>query len=448
MTHLLTKFLSAGVSVLLLAVACLSARADVSVSVPDSAYCSDKVAGEIGVAFTPAYVMPTNRFLRGDNPAGSRIDASMSARAQYVMRFTPSSHYGRWYPYAYQGLGVGVTSFFKSGIFGSPLEIYATQGSRIASLSTRLSVDYEWNFGASFGWKRSEWTNTDRSLDGVGSSVNAYISLAFMLSYQASPRLTFRLGPEITHYSNGNTSLPNPGINRVGLRLAASYRLHGVSVRSVAADWSDFKPGVIYDLTMWGAWRKWGYYPSVNSSGGGPGMIEVPGSFGVCGINFNPLYRFNPVVAAGVSLDFMYDDGANLSPHYEAASDADDPKFYRQSFKERVMGGLSFRVEISMPVFSINIGLGHSVYAPGPATFTSEYGEIVDDPVPMHAFSRSGSDDTSLVKVKHRSDLSGLYQTFTLKTHIWRGLYLNTGYRLVKFSKPGNLMLGLGYRFQ
>lgn len=347
------------------------------------------------------------------------------------MRFAPDSEYGRLYPYAWQGIGVGVTSFAVSGVLGSPVEVYALQGSRIAAIAPRLSVDYEWNFGASFGWKRSVSPAGARMAFGVGSSVNAYIGLAFMLAYRVTPELTLRLGSEIAHYSNGNTTLPNPGVNRVGLRVSASYRLHGAKISDPVADWSGFKPGMVYDVTLWGAWRKWGYSPNVNEPYSGKGVLEVPGDWLVGGVTFNPLYRFNPVVAVGGAVDLMYDDGANLSAHFEPSSDYESPRFYRQPLRERIMGGLSVRVEISMPVFSVNIGIGHSVYAPTPQRSKTVYYDTSDERLSVP-----------------ESDLRGFYQTFNLKTRLWGGLYLNTGYRLVDFSKSGNLMLGLGYTWR
>lgn len=397
---------------------------------PDTCAGGD-ISGELSVAASPSWVLPSNMFLRGANPEGKRVSAAFSGRLEYALRFAPGSAQSRLYPNAWQGIGVGVSSFYRSGILGSPVELYMLQGSRIASLSSRLSIDYEWNFGASFGWKHAHHADGGERLpEGVGSSVNAYIGLAFMLSYQATKSLTLRIGPEIAHYSNGNTSLPNPGVNRLGMRLSATWRLHGWKDVNPVADWSGFKPGISYDVTVWGAWRKWGYTPSVNSPYTGSGILEVPGDWGVFGLNFNPLYRFNPVVAVGPAIDLLYDDGANLSPHYEPMSPVDAPKFYRQSLRERIMGGLSLRVEISMPIFSVNIGIGHSVFAPRPER--SDIKQVYSEDE-IHAVD---------------SDLRGFYQTFNLKTRLWRGLYLNTGYRLVDFSKSGNLMLGLGYTWR
>ena len=75
------------------------------------------------------------------------------------------------------------------------------------------------------------------------------------------------------------------------------------------------------------------------------------------------------------------------------------------------MAGLSARAELQMPIFAVNAGIGHSLWAPG------------------------------------GDDMRGWYQTFTLKTFVTRNLYVSTGYRLVRFKNPGNLMLGVGWRF-
>ena len=61
-----------------------------------------------------------------------------------------------------------------------------------------------------------------------------------------------------------------------------------------------------------------------------------------------------------------------------------------------------------MPIFSLNAGLGYDIISPeGEQRF---------------------------------------YQSLTLKTFVYRGFYINTGYRLGKFKDPQNLMLGLGIR--
>ncbi|MDE5922697.1 MAG: hypothetical protein K2G79_04310, partial [Muribaculum sp.] len=75
----------------------------------------DGLSGELSVAAAPSLVLRSNPFLRGHNPSGKQVSASFSGRLQYAMRFAPDSEYGRLYPYAWQGIGLGVTSFSASG---------------------------------------------------------------------------------------------------------------------------------------------------------------------------------------------------------------------------------------------------------------------------------------------------------------------------------------------
>ena len=63
-----------------------------------------------------------------------------------------------------------------------------------------------------------------------------------------------------------------------------------------------------------------------------------------------------------------------------------------------------------MGFFAINVGLGHNIIYKG-------------------------------------RDLGGFYQMFALKTFVTPKLFLNVGYKLLRFENPGNLMLGIGYRF-
>jgi hypothetical protein len=373
---------------------------------------STSVAQRIELSFRGAYVLPTNQIVKGDNRFGSKTRSAFGGAVEYSFSFAPASYFGRYYPYAYQGVGVGVTAFDESKVTRTPVNIYVLQGSRIASFSSRLSLDYEWNFGISAGWHK----NSDTSLldyehiDGFGSNINAYIDLGFKLRYALSNRISLTAGVNFSHFSNGNTDYPNPGVNVLWGRLGLAWNLGAVPTQR-RHDWSGYDPHFTYDITAYGAWRKNLFDSNYGMADSDSEMRIIPGHFAVAGLNVNPLWHFNPMFSAGASLDFQYDEGANLSPYYVTSTPSDDPKFYRQPFSHRVMAGLSARAELQMPIFSVNIGIGHSLYAPG------------------------------------GGDLRGWYQMFTLKTFVTRNLYLSTGYRLVRFRTPGNLMLGLGWRF-
>ena len=82
---------------------------------------------------------------------------------------------------------------------------------------------YEWNFGASFGWKKFDYDTGMKANVIVGSRINALISLALMADYRLSRDLGLRFGLEGKYFSNGNTAVPNPGVNTLGLRLGLIY---------------------------------------------------------------------------------------------------------------------------------------------------------------------------------------------------------------------------------
>ena len=362
---------------------------------------------KISLDIRPAYLTPTNSFFKGDNANQQRMNKFLSGHLKYGLQFNPESPLGMMYPHTTQGIGLAVNTLFNDTEIGTPVAIYAFQTSRIASLSSRLSLDYEWNFGASFGWKKyDEETNPYNTV--TSSKINAYINLGFFLNWQLSPCWTFTAGVEGTHFSNGNSHYPNSGVNTIGARIGITRNFGDARTLMPAQaarppQGRTFVPHISYDLVVYGATKIRGWVEEYNS-------VLVPGSFGVAGINFNPMYNFHRVLRAGISIDAQYDESANLRDHQAGTNEKGDLKFYRPPFKEQFNAGLSARIEFVMPVFSINLGVGYHFLHKG-------------------------------------NDTKGCYQVLALKTSLTRNLYLHIGYQLQNFHDPNHLMLGLGWRF-
>ena len=139
----------------------------------------------------------------------------------------------------------------------------------------------------------------------------------------------------------------------------------------------------------------------------------VSGKFGILGVNLNPMFRINKFFKTGISADIQYDESANLDKHVAGNyvdSHGEDLRFYRPPLRESIGAGLSLRAEFVMPIFSVNVGIGHNVIYKG-------------------------------------DDLKGWYQIVALKTNVSRHLFLHVGYKMCKFHDPNNLMLGIGWRF-
>lgn len=363
---------------------------------------SKKINSIIELDFKPAFCLPTNNFFKGFTP---------SAHLKYGFRLSPDTAYGSLYPNSIQGIGLGYNSFGDKEHIGNPIAIYVFQTFRIAALTQRLSLDYEWNFGISFGWK--PFDKTDNPLNRVvGSKANAYINLGILLNYNIGRNFNIKAGAGITHFSNGNTNYPNAGVNTIGASLGASWDINSRSGKEKIESESNKdimnieKRFWTYDIILYGAAKKKG----ISWDYGSPAI--VPNRFGVAGINITPLFNFNKYFRAGFSIDAQYDESANIADHIaNTYIPADDVRFHRPPFNEQFAVGLSARTEFAMPYFSINIGLGRNIICKG-------------------------------------ADTDCFYQIFALKTHITRSFFIHIGYQLYNFKHPNNLMLGIGYRFK
>lgn len=366
---------------------------------------SGRMQWRVGVEVAPAYVLPTNDFVKGVNVADKRVNATLTGTLRGDFSFNPRSKTGRLYPGLYQGVGIDVRSFFRSDLLATPISAYVMQGAPIKNFSDRLSLGYEWRFGCAFGWADRTHDYEDYYLfPAVCTRVTAHMGVSLKLNYKLSPRWLLSAGIDATHFSNGNTSFPNAGINTAGVSVGVSYVINPDTVKYLPTkemvEEADRKRWV-WDVMGYGAWRK----RTV--------IIEdieqlAPGSYGVAGIQFTAARKFNRYFDAGLALDLKYDGSAGKEPYWIGGY-YDEMRFSKVPFFKKCSVGLAAVAEFTMPIFTVGAGVGVNMVTP------------VGDP--------------------------RFYQLLYIKTFVTRNLYLNTGYRLGNFKTPQNLMLGLGYRF-
>lgn len=360
----------------------------------------------IGGEISPAYVMPTNRFLRGDNPEQRYIQGNFSGSLRADFSFSGDSKEGMLYKGTYQGVGIGGETFFSNSLLGTPFTAYVFQGAPIVNFSRRWWLGYEWKFGAAIGWKHYDKETADDNVV-ASTSATALMGLGLHLHYSLSDRWDISLGIEARHYSNGNTSLPNSGANTVGGSIGFAYVLNPLPKTGAVAhelEEEADRGGWLYDIMVFGAWRK----RIVNVGNYTPEPQLVPGKFGVFGFQFSPMRSLNRYVAVGPALDVQWDESAGLEDYWVEGTTDDYIKFYRPSFWKQLSAGVSAHAELTMPIFCVNVGFGYDFINPkGDKRF---------------------------------------YQSLTLKTFVTKHLFLNVGYRLGDFKDPQNLMLGVGVR--
>lgn len=382
---------------------------------------SRPVQWRIGAEVSPALVPGTSSFLKGDNPADKPIDAGLSGSIRADFSFSPATRDGILYRGAYQGIGISLGSYADDGVLGTPVSTFVYQGAPIVRFSNRLWLGYEWQFGAAFGWKHSNEEVAENNAV-VSTAVTAHMGLGVKLHYRLSDKWQMSVGIGAHHYSNGNTSWPNAGVNTIGASIgiarvinpdnddfvAGAASGNGKSARE--KEYSEIKKEAdrhrwLYDIMVFGAWRK----RIVNV--GEPVESElIPGRFGILGIQLSPMYRLDRRFAVGPALDVQWDESAGLTPYWVDGSYDDNIKFERPPFGKQLSVGVSGHAELTMPIFTINAGLGYDIVCP------------------------NGN--------------KRFYQSLALKTFLTKKLYLNVGYRLGGFKEPQNLMLGFGVRLQ
>ena len=361
----------------------------------------------IGAEFRPEYIFPTNPFVEGENRAGQPIDLSLSGHLRYSFQFRPGSIPDQIYGGAYQGIGAAYYDFGNPDELGNPIAVYLFQGARIARISPRLSFNYEWNFGLSFGWK--PYDDAVNPLNKMmGSKMNAYLNADFFLDWRVTREVDFTAGLRLTHFSNGNTTIPNAGLNSAGLQAGLTCNFGRTAAEARVArriDGPDFRPHMTYDLVLFGSWRRKGVAFDGN-------QYASPDAYTVLGVNFAAMYNFGYKFRAGLSLDGIYDGSANvyIPDQITAVGDSPDLEFVKPGIDRQLALGLSARAEFVMPYFTIGIGLGRNILHKG-------------------------------------GDMDYFYQTLALKVGVTRNSFVHIGYSLSDFHMPNFLMLGAGWRF-
>lgn len=360
-----------------------------------------KTIHRLAVDVAPGGIFHTNQFLIGNNPEQRTMNHASSLKLSYA--FQPAE--GTWaasvYRDSYQGLGLALHEFNPQ--LSNPVSVYMFQGARIATLARYLSLNYEWNLGLTFGWNPyDEQTNPDNRV--IGSRVTAYIDADLYFSYRLARCLNLNAGVALSHFSNGNTSYPNAGLNTWGARVGLAWYLNrpGLAETYRSPSAFPFERHISYDVVLFGAWRRCGVLWDDGTS-----LYAVPGSFGVYGLNVNPMYNINHWFNAGLSLDYVYDRSTNL---YFPDNHLDMDKITAPSAGRQMALGLSARAEFVMPYFSINMGIGRNF-------------------------------------VNGTGDFSGFYEMLALKIHVFKAPFIHIGYCLSDFRYPNYLMLGLGYTF-
>ncbi len=357
---------------------------------------------EVAFAASGGYNLPSHGYYNGYNPHGKPIRANSSLHLEYGMGFSESTVAGRLYPGVVQGFGIACCTFYNHELMGSPILAYVFQRARIYEFMPDLGLDFAWRLGASYGWKESDIT---------ALPWNVYVNVGVMLSWGCTPSWSFHLGPEFSHFSNGDTAYPNGGANLMNMKVSMTRHLvsdppfdnrneigrYESELRS-----RSFAERMHYDFILLGGWRAGKVTKDT--------YALINRAFPFFGLNFIPMYELNRYFSVGASLDMLADRSSNIFDVMRDESTDEVISYSLPPLYRQVAAGVSLRADITMPIFTIGAGLGGFVFGSG-------------------------------------NSLSGLYTMFTLKAFVSEKLFLNVSYRLSSMNFTHNLMYGIGWRF-
>ena len=359
----------------------------------------DSLRHSLSVELRPAYNIVSHYAMSSE---GRPLNNALSVHARYTFEFSPNSKLGQLFPSSYQGVGVAAYTFWSHKQTGTPMVAYIMQGAPIAELGRDLSIGYEWNLGFSWGWYPN---------DAMNSRYNVMINVALPLSWRVAPHWEFRLTPDYTHFSNGDTSFSNSGANLFGVRVGVAYMFDAERVDvdcrrfiqlSQEFSTSDLSDRISYDVMLYGGWRADRFQQ-------GNRFYVIDDKLPTFGVSFQPHYHLNRYFALGASLDVHLDSSLNL---YTASTDESSNvvDYERPSLWRQMKCGLSVRAEIQAPIFTIGVGVGYNMLRTG-------------------------------------YDYSPLYTTFSLKAFVSKRAFLCVCYYFNSMQYTHNLMYGLGMRF-
>lgn len=362
--------------------------------------------------FSPGRILHTNPYLRGGNSEFRTMNHAVAYKLSYSFMKPSSDSSATAYRGAYQGVGLAKHQF--NSMLGNPLSAYIFQGAPVARLGRGVSLNYEWNLGLAFGWNPYD-AETNPQNRVIGSKVTAYLNAELYANIRLTPQIDVNVGGGFAHFSNGNTTIPNNGLNTLNAHLGVAYYLNRPALSDneeradVKAAPTDYPYGC--DFLLFGAWRRRG----VDTE---QGAYPLPDTYVVAGFNATMLRQVVPHFQAGVSLDGVLDRSANIAVDnktlfttHGATPLATYGTDEHPSVSEQMALGLSARVEWVMPYFTIDAGMGHYV-------------------------------------VNAKRDFNNWYQVLALKVDLPQRFFLHIGYSLQDFKTPNHLMLGLGYKLR
>ncbi|MCL2028551.1 MAG: acyloxyacyl hydrolase [Bacteroidales bacterium] len=312
------------------------------------------------------------------------------------------------YNMPFYGIGFYKPSFENNPGFGNPFSFYMFRGSTLSQFTDNLGLVLEMNLGLAMNWTPYDLFDNPNNI-AIGSHNTVQIGLRLYLEYVFFRYFQMKFGFDVTHFSNGNTHMPNRGVNMGALSFSLAYNFNPVNKGYLLRNTSYEDPVIPRHLEHDVEFLFSNRQTMFDTTGNNLPSPFVDADFKVLGLLYNPMIVTGHKFKWGPSIRLLYDESSNARAWRELHPDG---QWYNRvefaKFTDRLSLGLALHGEISMPIVSVFASIGYNVYH------------------------------------KHHYD-KAFFQTVGIKTYLKDNLFVSLSISTKEFYKSNFLCWTLGY---
>lgn len=354
--------------------------------------------------FEYGHVLQTDDFLKGNNLTGGAITQTIGGRIEFGWQARGRNVYDNILKYPAFGFGFLTYDFPQTSELGEPNALYLFMDNSFKRWGD-LSLNYFIRLGMSYNWSPNDPAVNPFNLV-LGSYRNLYISAGVQAEYAIGTHMVAALGVGFCHFSNGQSSLPNSGMNLLTPNLGIKYNFNdGVKTDYKELPVPEFNDKALEFYFTIGNGIRQIFYDSAKTKVSNKLGVSYP----VHNISTGLQYQYSWTGKFGGGLDFIYwgaqDPGIELGPgNLIQAKEV--------PFKDKLQLGVFISYEFVLNNVSIYAQPGFRV-----------------------------------LKTKYEGMPPDFYQHLALKYHV-HDLILGVAIRAVNFGQAEYIEWNIGYRFR
>lgn len=355
--------------------------------------------------FEFGHVLQSDDFLKGNNLTEGAITSVIGGRIEAGWQARGNNIYDKLLKYPTYGVGFLTYDFPQTFELGQPNALYFFLNKPYKRWGNKFAFNYFIRLGMSYNWEPNDPAVNPANLV-LGSFRNLYISAGLEAEYNISPRLSTTIGGGFAHFSNGQSSLPNSGMNLLTPHVSIKYNFNG----GEQMEYEEIEEPEFTDKAM-------EYYFTIgngirqiffdSAATGVPSKLGV--SYPVHNISVGAQYHFNWRGKFGGGADFIYWGAQNPG---------------------------------------IELGAGGVIQAkPVPTNEKLQLGIFVSYEFVLNNFSIYAQPGYRVIRTEYDGMPPDFYQHLAGKYHL-RNLILGVAIRAVNFGQAEYIEWNVGYRFR